>query len=50
MNDWIRFCRCNRMILTTRQMAENKLCEICQREQADSLRERVTVAQQEEEV
>jgi hypothetical protein len=32
MSDWIRWCKCQRRILTTEQMEKNLPCEICQKE------------------
>jgi len=37
MSDWIRWCKCGRRILTTKQMNENKPCEICQKEQGENI-------------
>jgi hypothetical protein len=30
---WIKFCKCNRRILTTGQMMQDKPCDICQEEE-----------------
>ena len=30
---YIEFCKCNRLLLTTEQMREKKLCDVCQQEQ-----------------
>ena len=46
MNDYIRFCACKRLILTSEQMRNNKLCEECQKEHADSLKQRIEEAQE----
>jgi hypothetical protein len=32
---YIRWCKCNRRILTTQQIKEDKVCEICQQEQGE---------------
>jgi len=45
---YIEFCKCNRKILTTEQMREKKPCDVCQREHAESFKERIETLQKEE--
>jgi hypothetical protein len=40
---FIRWCSCGRRILTTRQIQEKKPCDICQKEHAQTLRERLNI-------
>ena len=42
------FCKCGRRLLTTKQINENKSCELCQQEHADNFAERIKEAQKEE--
>jgi hypothetical protein len=46
---YIKFCKCGRRILTTGQVEENKPCELCQQEHADSFAKRMKEAQTKEE-
>lgn len=48
LDEYIKWCRCNRRILTTEQMRENKPCLLCQQEHADTLKNRVIESQQKE--
>ena len=45
----IKWCSCERLILTTGQIERNEKCEICQKEHARSLQDRITETQKEEE-
>ena len=50
MNNWIKWCECQRFILTTGQMEKNEPCQLCQNEaHAEGLKNRVMEAQKEEE-
>jgi len=43
LDDYIRWCKCNRRILKREQMKEGKLCDICQEEakkHAETFKER----------
>lgn len=49
MNEYIKWCKCGRRILTTRQITENIPCKICQDEQhAQTFKDRVEKLQKEE--
>ena len=48
MSEWIRWCSCERRILTTRQMEENKPCEVCQKEHAQDFKDRFNNLKEEE--
>ncbi len=49
MSEWIKWCKCKRLILTTYQMEHNGLCKICQDEQhAQSFKDRIENLQKEE--
>ncbi len=50
MNDYIRWCQCSRRILTTEQMRENKLCEICQKEHASDFHKQFDLKKEEQNV
>ena len=40
---YIEWCKCQRMILTMGQQEDNRPCEICQKEHADNLKERMDI-------
>jgi hypothetical protein len=42
------WCGCKRYILTLGQIQENKPCDLCQKEHADSLKRRVEDVQKED--
>jgi hypothetical protein len=48
LGEYIKFCLCNRFILTTEQMRENKPCELCQKEHAEGFKDRLETLQKEE--
>ena len=48
--NWIKWCNCNRFILTTGQQRDKLPCELCQKEEhAKTLKDRITETQKEEE-
>jgi hypothetical protein len=40
MNDWIKWCICGRMLLTTGQIEKKEKCGLCQKEHAAGLKDR----------
>ena len=43
---YIRFCKCNRRILTTEQVEKNLPCELCQKEHAQKFNEEFNIDKQ----
>ena len=46
---WIEWCKCQRRILTTQQKEEKKLCDLCQKDHAQTLQERLEIDNNENE-
>ncbi len=49
MNEWIKWCKCNRRILTTKQIEQKQDCPLCQFEHAKTLKERLEAVEDERE-
>jgi len=47
-DEYIKWCSCQRRILTTEQKKEGQPCELCQKEHADTLKDRLEKEQQKE--
>lgn len=47
LSDYIKWCRCNRMILTTGQIKEGKPCEVCQKEHAKQFQDKFNIKNEE---
>jgi len=46
---YIKWCVCNRHILTTQQMLDKLPCDLCQKEHAQTLKDRLEAEQKKEE-
>lgn len=46
MNNFIKWCKCERMILTSGQIRDGQDCMICQKEHAESFNARMETQQE----
>lgn len=47
LGNYIKWCPCNRAILTTGQIKEGKKCEVCQKEHAQQFKEKFRIDKEE---